>query len=58
VTYFTMPGGVEVQLYEPKYTKRKAKPAKAAKAVKRSKASKPKKPAKGKGKAAPSRKRR
>jgi hypothetical protein len=22
VTYFTMPGGVEVQLYEPKYTKR------------------------------------
>lgn len=25
VTYFTMPGGVEVQLYEPKYTKKKAR---------------------------------
>ncbi len=39
VTYFTMPGNVRVQLYEPKYTKRassskeisKARPAKAAK---------------------------
>jgi predicted enzyme related to lactoylglutathione lyase len=28
VTYFTMPGGVEVQLYEPKYQKR-ARPASA-----------------------------
>jgi catechol 2,3-dioxygenase-like lactoylglutathione lyase family enzyme len=26
VTYFTMPGGVEVQLYEPKYVKRAGKP--------------------------------
>jgi catechol 2,3-dioxygenase-like lactoylglutathione lyase family enzyme len=26
VTYFTMPGGVEVQLYEPKYEKRAGKP--------------------------------
>jgi catechol 2,3-dioxygenase-like lactoylglutathione lyase family enzyme len=25
VTYFTMPGGVEVQLYEPKYEKKQAK---------------------------------
>ena len=25
VTYFTMPGGVKVMLYEPKYTKRKSK---------------------------------
>ena len=34
VTYFTMPGGVKVQLYEPKYKKRGAK----AKAVARPKA--------------------
>jgi len=27
VTYFAMPGGVTVQLYEPKYEKRAAKPA-------------------------------
>ena len=26
VTYFTMPGGVKVQLYEPKYQKRASKP--------------------------------
>ena len=32
VTYFTAPGGVTVQLYEPRYTKRKAK-AKAAPAA-------------------------
>jgi hypothetical protein len=32
VTYFTMPGGVEVQLYEPTYTKGKAARAKAARA--------------------------
>src|SRR5437870_2493631 len=25
VTYFTMPGGVEVQLYEPKYVKKRAR---------------------------------
>jgi predicted enzyme related to lactoylglutathione lyase len=32
VTYFTAPGGIEVQLYEPKYEKpRKAAPKKAAK---------------------------
>jgi hypothetical protein len=30
VTELTMPGGVEIQLYEPKYTKTKAKPAKKA----------------------------
>ena len=45
VTYFTMPGGVEVQLYEPKYEKRRAKPAKRAAAAKRVT-----RPAKGKGK--------
>jgi hypothetical protein len=27
VTYFEMPGGVEVQLYEPKYVKRRGRPA-------------------------------
>jgi predicted enzyme related to lactoylglutathione lyase len=27
VTYFTMPGGIEVQLYEPKYVKRATPPA-------------------------------
>ena len=31
VTYFTMPGGVKVQLYEPKYQKRASKPKPAAK---------------------------
>jgi hypothetical protein len=31
VTYFTMPGGVEVQLYEPKYSKRRSKPRATAK---------------------------
>jgi len=31
VTYFTMPGGVEVQLYEPKYQKAMAKPPAAPK---------------------------
>ena len=30
VTYFTMPGGIEVQLYEPKYQKKGAQPAKAS----------------------------
>ncbi len=28
VTYFTMPGGIEVQLYEPKYAKRRSTPPK------------------------------
>jgi hypothetical protein len=44
VTYFTIPGGIEVQLYEPKYIKGTAKPtaakkvkARAAKAVPRAK---------------------
>lgn len=71
VTYFTMPGGVRVQLYEPKYTKRassskqapKARPAKAVKkaakkAAKGAKKARPTKQVRGKGKAAPSRKRR
>ncbi len=31
VTYFTMPGGVKVQLYEPKYQKRSARPKPAVK---------------------------
>src|SRR5712692_11415497 len=31
VTYFTMPGGVKVQLYEPKYQKRAAEPKAALK---------------------------
>jgi hypothetical protein len=35
VTYFTMPGGIEVQLYEPKYAKRPRRPTRA----KRSRAS-------------------
>jgi hypothetical protein len=50
VTYFTMPGGVRVQLYEPKYAKRAAAPKAAPKAraakSSRGKASKPSKPAK------------
>lgn len=29
VTYFTMPGGIEVQLYEPKYAKRRSAPARS-----------------------------
>jgi hypothetical protein len=34
VTYFEMPGGVEVQLYEPAYAKRMTKPAAKAKPAK------------------------
>lgn len=45
VTYFTMPGGVSVQLYEPKYQKKRAPKAKAKAA-----------PAKAKKKAAPAKK--
>jgi hypothetical protein len=45
VTYFTMPGGVKVQLYEPKYSKRAAKPKRRPKS--RAKA-KPKAKAKAK----------
>jgi hypothetical protein len=37
VTYFTMPGGVTVQLYEPKYEKRTAKPAAKASGVAKAK---------------------
>jgi hypothetical protein len=33
VTYFNMPGGVRVQLYEPKYQKRNAAPKRAAAAT-------------------------
>lgn len=32
VTHFTMPGGIEVQLYEPRYAKKKPKPAAKKKA--------------------------
>jgi hypothetical protein len=38
VTYFTMPGGVEVQLYEPKYVKRRAPRPKRSKPPKRPRA--------------------
>ena len=45
VTHFTMPGGVVVQLYEPKYTKRASAPKAAPKAraakTSRAKASRP-----------------
>jgi predicted enzyme related to lactoylglutathione lyase len=73
VTHFTMPGGVVVQLYEPKYTKRASAPKAAPKAraakTSRAKVSKPAKaakkkaaksasPSRGKGKSAPARKRR
>ncbi len=58
VTYFTMPGGIEVQLYEPKYRKAKdAKPAKAKAAAKPVKAAaKAKAPAKAPAKKAPAKK--
>jgi hypothetical protein len=52
VTYFTIPGGIQVQLYEPKYTKKakaKAKPKAKARAKAKPKAkakAKPKKKAK------------
>jgi hypothetical protein len=44
VTYFTMPGGIEVQLYEPKYAKRRsaaprARPSKRSKPSRRAPAS-------------------
>lgn len=48
VTYFEMPGGVEVQLYQPKYEKRVTQP-KAAKATKAAPSAKRKPAAKGKG---------
>jgi predicted enzyme related to lactoylglutathione lyase len=38
VTYFTMPGGVKVQLYEPKYTKGSSRPKPKAKAKPQAKA--------------------
>ena len=41
VTFFTMPGGVEVQLYEPRYRKRPApKPPRVARKVRRAAAAK------------------
>lgn len=50
VTYFTMPGGVRVQLYEPKYAKSTSKPKAAPKAraakTSRGKAAKPPRPVK------------
>jgi hypothetical protein len=52
VTHFEMPGGVEVQLYEPKYAKRTSKPAVKAKAAGKPKP-KPKAKAKPANKAAP-----
>ena len=45
VTYFTMPGGVEVQLYEPKYQKKAARKARTKPTGKRVGKVKPKKPA-------------
>jgi len=51
VTYFTMPGGVEVQLYEPKYAKKRAaKPAAKPKAAAKKPARKPSAKAKAKPK--------
>jgi len=51
VTHFTMPGGVVVQLYEPKYAKKTSAPKAAPKAraakTSRSKPSRPSKPVKG-----------
>ncbi|HZI04823.1 MAG TPA: VOC family protein [Archangium sp.] len=38
VTYFTMPGGVKVQLYEPKYTKGTSRPKPQAKKKAKAKA--------------------
>jgi len=48
VTYFTMPGGVVVQLYEPKYSKSTTAPKAApkARAAKTSRAKKPSRPSK------------
>lgn len=48
VTYFSVPGGVTVQLYEPKYRKTKAKSARAA--AKKSSRKPSKKRAKSRGK--------
>src|ERR1051326_7709893 len=47
VTYFTMPGGVEVQLYQPRYSKPKRRTARSAKPkqVKQKSQTKPKKQA-------------
>ncbi|HZS39871.1 MAG TPA: VOC family protein [Polyangia bacterium] len=51
VTYFVAPGGITVQLYEPRYVKRSAKPAPKAKPKTKAKA-KAKAKAKPKAKAA------
>jgi catechol 2,3-dioxygenase-like lactoylglutathione lyase family enzyme len=46
VTYFTMPGGVEVQLYEPKYTKRASRTKVPTKRVARARRKRPARPSK------------
>ena len=56
VTYFSMPGGVRVQLYEPKYQKASAAPKRAA-AAKRKPAAR-KKPAASKKRRAPAAKKK
>lgn len=48
VTYFTMPGGIEVQLYEPRYSKKRKKKNKAKPAAKKKAKAKSKVPAKKK----------
>jgi hypothetical protein len=54
VTYFSMPGGVSVQLYEPKYAKPRAKvAARRATTEPGKKTAAPRKKAKAKAKAAP-----
>jgi hypothetical protein len=55
VTHFTMPGGVMIQLYEPKYQKGLSRPSrtKAAKPARKSAATKVKAKAKAKTKAKP-----
>jgi predicted enzyme related to lactoylglutathione lyase len=61
VTSFTMPGGVHVQLYEPKFRKEapsKKKASKPSKTAKSAKKSKPSKPVRRPKKASPARKRR
>jgi hypothetical protein len=46
VTYFDIPGGIHVQLYEPKYAKHRAKPA-ARKPKRTKKAAKKRAPTRG-----------
>jgi hypothetical protein len=49
VTDFTMPGGVEVQLYQPKYVKARRAPKRASSPRRAAKRAKPKRRAKAKG---------